>query len=764
MARQTGVLHDDEISMTRPSTFKVRSVVYFGGLLALLTTLPLRAQTANASLTLPNVDVVRTSILPGLGTPLQDVPANVQLFGGEDLTRQRSGNVADFLERNAASVSINAAQGNPFQPDLSFRGFTASPLLGLPQGLSVFQDGVRVNEPFGDVVNWDLIPQSAIASIQLLPGSQPGFGLNTLGGALSVQTKSGLSHPGGSMEAQSGSFGRRLLEFEHGGSSGDWNYFLTANRFQDDGWAEHNPSLVQQFFGKLGYTAERTSVDVTLTMADNALEGTQTIPQSFTSNFHQAYTFPDQNKNQLGFLGIKVNQLIDKHFFLDGNVYFRKYHNQNTSSNVNGNYDGVADLVQATNDQSVIDQSSYGAGLQLTYLGEIAGKTQQLVVGVSADLGTARFTQQSQDAAFTANRDTVGIGAYSLDTDADAGNRYYGLFVNDTVMLDPRWTLTLSGSYNLANVNIRDRTGAAPDMNGDHDFARFNPAIGVNFNPTSRFTAYASYNQGMRAPTPIELTCANPQAPCKLPNNFLSDPSLKMVVAKTLEVGMRGKERSSFNWSAALYRTQLQDDIQFISSLGAGSNTGYFQNVGAGLRRGLELGVSDKWGPVSVRLRYAYLDASYQSNFTMNSPSNSSADAAGNIQVRTGDVVPGIPRQTIKLRLDSDMGTDGAVGVGVNSSASQIARGNENNQSVNGQVPGFTVVNLDARWRVAKDIEAFATVSNLFDRRYATFGALGSNVFTGPNNSFDGQNPRTEEFFGFGAPRGIWIGLRYKWS
>src|SRR5204863_9672467 len=142
------------------------------------------------------------------------------VFGSKELGKQRPGGLAEFLQNNPTSVTGNAAQGNPYQPDISFRGFTASPLVGVPQGLSVFQDGVRMNEPFGDVVNWDLLPQSAIASIQLLPGSNPLFGLNTLGGALAIYTKSGSAYPGTSVELSGGSFGRRTLQLEHGGTDG----------------------------------------------------------------------------------------------------------------------------------------------------------------------------------------------------------------------------------------------------------------------------------------------------------------------------------------------------------------------------------------------------------------------------------------------------------------------------------------------------------------------------------------------------------------
>jgi iron complex outermembrane recepter protein len=741
-----------------------RLATFIGSMAALLLAPAVLAQALQEPLQLPTVEVIDTSILPGLGTPLQDVPANVQIHGSRDMDAQRPTNLTDYLETNVTSVSVNSAQGNPYQPDISFRGFTASPLLGLPQGLSVFQDGVRINEPFGDVVNWDLIPQSAISSLQLIPGSNPGFGLNTLGGALSIHTKSGLTNPGGSVQTYGGSFGRQATEFEQGGQSGNWNYFLTGNSSRDSGWAEHNPSQVQQFFGKVGYVWGQSSLDVSLTLADNRLEGTQTLPQSFANNIRQAYTFPDVNRNKLNALNVKASHVLSDSLFLDANVYYRQYRNQNTSSNVNGNYDGTTNLVQATNDRATIEQDSYGLGLQLTQLGEIAGKKHQLQVGASADLGIARYTQESQDASFTASRDTVGTGAFALNTNANTDNRYYGLFFHDTLTLDERWALTVAGRHNLASIRIADQSGAAPDLNGEHFFSRFNPAVGINFNPTSTFTAYATYNEGMRAPTAIELTCANPAAPCKLPNSFLSDPPLQMVVAKTVELGMRGKPERKFSWSAAFYRTELGDDIQFISSLGAGSNTGYFQNVGNTLRQGLELAASQQWGATRLHVGYGYIDATYQSSFIASSPSNSSADANGNITVQPGNQIPGIPRHTLKLRVSHDMEPSWTLGMNININGPVYARGDENNQDTNGQIPGYTIVNLDTRYKYSSQVEFFARINNLFDRSYANFGTLGRNVFTGPNNTFDGFNPVNEQFLGYGAPRGAWMGLRYSWT
>src|SRR4030095_11380579 len=157
---------------------------------------------------LPAVEVIGTTPLPGLGVPLRDVPANVQVFGNRAIATQRPQSLTQFLDRNATGTNSASGQGNAFQQSLNFRGFAASPLIGTPQGVSVFQDGVRVNEAFGDVVNWDLLPPLAISSIQLIPGSVPAFGLNTLGGALAVYTKSGAQYPGANVEVSGGSFRR----------------------------------------------------------------------------------------------------------------------------------------------------------------------------------------------------------------------------------------------------------------------------------------------------------------------------------------------------------------------------------------------------------------------------------------------------------------------------------------------------------------------------------------------------------------------------
>ena len=720
---------------------------------------------------LPPVEVIGTTVLPGFGTPLNQIPANVQTLKARDASSQRALNISSALDQGAGSVSVNDTAGNPFQLDLNFRGFTASPALGTPQGLSVFVDGVRVNEVFGDTVNWDLIPSAAIASITLIPGSNPVFGLNTLGGAINVTTKSGRSDPGTSIQAVGGSFGRRALEFETGGRAQQFDYFVTGNWFRDQGWGEHNPSRIRQLFGKTGYHDERNDIELSATLADNFIEGNQSLPLSMIDDFRQSYSWPDHQTNRMLFLNLKAGRHLSDTLLLEGNVYYRKLKTDVLNSNVNGDFDtgqppgpGNQPTGNAINQ---IDQYRPGGSLQLTSLAEWAGHKNQLTLGASYDHGRTEFTQLDQEAG--ASRDTSSNEPLSLATSLHALASSTGLYASDTFGIDERTFLTVSGRYNRATVKLEDRLGTA--LNGEHSFKRLNPAVGITFNPDRTLTTYASYNEGMRVPTPVELTCADPNAPCSLPNAFLSDPPLAPVISKTLELGARGRIATDFDWSAAVFRTELHDDLQFISSSGGSTSAGYFKNVGQTRRQGLELGLGGKIERFTFSTHYSYIAATFQSPLVLNSPSNSSAGELSctgctEIQIEPGNRLPGIPRHLLKVRAEFALTDSASLGMNLVAQSNQFARGDENNQDVNGAVPGYAVVNLDARWRFARGWELFANVSNLFDRRYSTFGTLGQNVFTAPGNSFDasGASWRNEQFRSIGMPRGAWIGLAYRFD
>ncbi|MEO8487594.1 MAG: TonB-dependent receptor [Betaproteobacteria bacterium] len=716
-----------------------------------------------SEVTLPRVEVLAPAPLPGLGIPLLEFPGNAQTFGRRDLDRQREDDVARFLWRNATGAALENAQGNPFQQDLLFRGFLSSPVLGSPQGISVFQDGVRVNEPFGDVVNWDFVPMIAIAGMQILPGSNPVFGLNSLGGAITLQTKRGDRYPGTAIELTVGSFGRRQLSVEAGGSSGALDAYFAANLTSDDGWADHNPSRVRQFFGQLGWRGESTDLAVSFTGADNRLEGSQTIPVDWLDRPKGAYTWPDENRNALAFVNATLVHRFDVRTAFSASLYGRRATMRNTSSNVNDDFED-GDDPQAFIDRSAVGQHGFGGAIQLALERHVAGMLHRVALGASLDAGRVDFTQDAQPATFTPERGAEPLGEFEPETDARTRHRYVGVYLTDTIELATAWALTVAGRYNHARVAIADRSGTDPALDGTHRFARFNPALGVTWNPSPALSAWAGYNEGMRAPTAIELTCADPDAPCKLPNNFLADPPLSKVVSRSLEAGARGRVGAASSWSAAVFATELDDDIHFVASTGAAINAGYFRNVGTTRRVGLELAGSTAFGAMSLAARYGYVQATYRTAFTSSSPANTSADADGRIQVLPGDRIPGVPTSVAKLIAEYAIGERSSVSLSVVGVSSRYARGDENNQDARGRIPGYAVAAFDMSVGLAPRLTLLGHVANLFNRRYATVGVLGGNFFTGPDRTFgpsQGYAPVAAQFRGPAAPIGGWIGLRY---
>ncbi|HSI43552.1 MAG TPA: TonB-dependent receptor [Methylotenera sp.] len=727
------------------------------------------------------IEVISTTPLQGVGLPLEQIPANVQSAKGEAIEQQGSLSIADFMSQNLIGVNVNETQNNPYQPDVNFRGFTASPLLGTPQGLSVFVDGVRVNEPFGDVVNWDLIPVNSLAGMSLIPGSNPVFGLNTLGGALSLQTKSGRTNPGGAIEAYTGSWGRKAGSAEFGGVSkdGSIDYFISGNVFSEDGWRDASPSDVNQVFGKVGWQDEKNEISLSITGADNKLIGNGLLPQDFIENLgrESIFTKPDITKNDLIFLNLTGSHWFNDNTQFSGNIYLRDAHTSTYNGDLNDDYDdGIAldnDPTSPTfNPNGAINTTKStrkGAGFtgQVTFNQDLFGRKNQFIVGGGYDYGHTEFSQKSQLAALTASRGVTGLGVFNDDSEVNLRgiNRTWSAFATDTHSLNEMWSLTLSGRYNTTTVDNSDfliPTGI-DSLSGRHTFNRFNPAVGLSFTPNKDLTAYVSYNEGSRAPTAIELGCANPNNTCKLPNAFAGDPPLDQVVAKTIETGLRGNLSNSLSWSAAVFRTENHNDILFVAS-DAVSGEGYFNNFGKTRRQGLELGVNGKAERFTWGVGYSYVDATYQSSESIVSANNSTADVNGVIQIKPGDRIPGIPKHQLKLRGNFAVTPAWSVGANVVAFSDQYSRGNENNdhEGDGAKVKGYAVVNMDTRYRFGKGWQVFGRLNNVFDRDYNTSGLLGETLFNA-NGTFSGTESE-QAFYAPGAPRAGWIGVRYEFG
>ena len=262
--------------------------------------------------------------LPGLGLTKEEIPGNVQSISAKEIRESHSLSLTDLMNKKLQSVNVNDYQGNPFQMDVTYRGFTAGPQIGTPQGLSVFLDGIRVNEPFGDVVNWDMIPMNAIAGVDVFPGSNPIFGLNTLGGAFTLKTKDGFNNDGVDAEVLTGSFGRKQLQVEGGINNGEFALFGAGNFFLEDGWRDNSPSKVNQFFGKASYRGEKLDLNLSTLLVGNNLVGNGLSPsEEYARDRTSVFTGPDETKNRLAQFQLSGAFQVDDNFSITGQAYRR---------------------------------------------------------------------------------------------------------------------------------------------------------------------------------------------------------------------------------------------------------------------------------------------------------------------------------------------------------------------------------------------------------------------------------------------------------
>lgn len=720
------------------------------------------------------VEVVGQTPL-GAGIDADKIAANVQQASAEQLAEQGALDLADFMRRNLASVFVNEAQTNPLQPDLQYRGFVGSPLLGLPQGIAVYQDGVRINEPFGDTVNWALIPDSAIDTVYLMPGSNPLFGLNALGGAIAIETKSGFSAPGTRAEFEGGSFGRMGLTFETGGSTGDrFAYYLAGSHLEEDGWRDFSPTEARRLFGTLGWHAESTSVDLRMTLAETDLIGNGAAPIELLEIDRAAiFTRPDQTVNELRLVNLTVGHEVSSSLTLTGNSYVRR----SDISSYNGD---DSDLEECEDDPGFIceeeelvldpdnepipaqdevegatvnrtrtEQDGRGFGLQASWTGAFGGSENLFVLGLAYDQSDIGFDSSTELGALDATRLAVPSGFFVGEsfTRLLAETSNLGVYVSNTLSLSERVVLTLSGRYNQTEVQLRDQLATALD--GDHDFDRFNPAVGITVAVTDGLRLYAGYNESNRTPSPVELTCADEDDPCRLPNAFLADPPLEQVVAVTLELGVSGRWANGA-WHAGLFRTASEDDILFISA-GALTNEGYFSNVGRTHRDGIELSVDGGTEDLSWFANYTHLVATFRESLALPS-SNNPAAVDGEVFVSPGDRLPLIPSHLLKAGFRLTVNSRLTLGGEILTGSDFHLRGDEGNDIT--EIGGYAVLNARAEYLVGENVRLFANVDNILDEEYETFGLFGE------ADEVLGEAFEDSRFLSPAAPRAAWLGVR----
>ena len=802
------------------------------------------------------LDVVSETPLAGTDLQIGQIAAPIQTATAETIKNSGALDLSDFMNRQFNGVYLNEMQGNPFQPDLNYRGYTASPLLGTPQGLSVYVDGVRQNQPFGDVVSWDLIPKDAISEVALIPGSDPLFGLNTLGGAVSVTTKNGLTAPGLAGHVLYGSSGRKEAQGEWGGGKPTgFNWFLSGLGFHESGWRVDSPSDVRQGFARLGWRTLRTDLSLTASFADNTLIGNGLQDyRLLDNNYSSVYSIPDSTANRSWSVNFIARHSFGENLTFTGNAWYRNIHTEVIDANYNDNAQGnliyqptpeqqqvlagagytgfptsgaditntpfpswpcIAEALQAGSPDSACDgvniysreaQSEHGFSGQVAWIANPSVGRNLFAAGAMIDRNRIAYTQNTQYAYVNPDYTLTSVPAWqdgsTVDADGDPVDTRVALkgsapnwsvYFADTLTMWKKVNLTVSGRYNHDTVNNADQLNpiaGSGSLTGNDTFQRFNPAVGITWSPAPNVNVYARFAQGSRAPTSIELGCADPSAPCSLPNSLSSDPPLQQVVTDTWEVGVRGRLETRWSrnvsWSAGAFRDENHNDILFIAAPQTG--TGYFQNFARTLREGFDADLNGRVGPVTWGLGWTFLSATYQSVETLDGPANNTNDVAlqgypgldGVITVHPGNRIPLIPKHTGKAYLNWQATRRLNIGVNEVILSSSYARGNDNNAYTAdgiyylgpGVSPGYAITNLRVHYDLTRHFQLAFQVDNLFNHEYYTAawlsntqltaqGAVQSLPFepysTGPHA---GSAPaQSATFFAPGAPRRAWFEL-----
>lgn len=745
---------------------------------------------------LPTIDVFAPTPLAGSG-PSIDVnkfPAAVSVVTPTDIQRTDSLNITDALQQRVPGIITTDVTGNPFQPDIQFRGFTASPLAGTPQGLAVYQNGMRINEAFGDTVNWDFIPTTAIKYIDVI-SNNPAFGLNALGGALNIQMNDGFNYQGAEVNVMGGSYGRFQGSAQWGKQVDNYAIYGTVEGAREDGYRDFSGSVIRRFYGDVGYKTDSSEFHVNMGAAHNWFGSTAAVPvELLAQRWAAVYTTPQAMENRVGYLNFTGKADVSPTWTVEGSARVRVFDQRTQDGNPTATQPCVDPALLCFNSDTVpafglngvqlpnafptgatlgeIDRTntrstSTGATLQATNTDQVFGLNNRFVVGASLDYGVSHFNASAELGTIGPNfvvsgsnvflgpsGDPAGIGPVSLRTT----NLYTGLYALDTLDLTDRFSVTAGGRFNTANIKLEDQIGTA--LNGDNSFTRFNPLAGATYKINSDISVYGGYSEANRAPTPLELGCADPARPCIIGAFLISDPPLQQVVSHTVEAGFKGNHDfgtgyGTLNWKLGVFRTDNKDDILAIPSPEL-QGFGYFQNVGATRREGIEASANIKSGPLQLFASYAYVDARFRDPITLGSNSPS-ADADGNIFVIPGNHIPGIPKHRIKASIDYAVTDAFKLGWDMLYVSNSFFIGDDSNQQPT--LPGYAVFNLRGSYQIDKTFQIYARIDNILDNRYSTVGTFfeRDNVPNFANGGAEFTDPRTVTP---ARPRAFYAGLR----
>jgi iron complex outermembrane receptor protein len=676
------------------------------------------------------------------------VPSAVTNVTDTDIEHEGTGSIQETLLQKVPGVFVSDAAGQPLRAEVSYRGFDASPVNGRSQGIAVYQNGVRINEAFGDSVQWDVLPSNAISSLSVV-SNNPSFGLNAIGGAISIQMKDGFTYQGGELDIMAGSYGRKQVGIQAGQAFGNAAVYVASEWFEDDSFRDFSASEVRRFYGDLGLKGTFAEVHFNMTAADNHFGDSAAAPvELLDRSWSNTFTTPQTTDLEVYMPSISASLKATNTLTVSGVGYYRKYKNRRIDGNVTElsqvgcggdlclDGDEVLDLdgndipstIVALNqlgtlDRLATDSESWGGGVEAVEKAKLFNMPNLFVAGVSYDHGTSNYRTGSEIAEIQPKYVAVGTGTFVGGVDHNPGepdelaprdltsdNTYVGVYFSNALDVTKELTLTVGGRYNHATIELQDNTNKFPGLNATNKYDRFNPMAGANYKILPGLSVYGGYSESNRAPTPAELGCAEPDNPCLIESFLTDDPPLEQVVGRTAELGLRGQglwNGGFYTWGAGLFRTLASDDILPVTD----NNRIFFVNAGDTLRQGLELSATYQTRYWNAYASYAFLDATLD---TCDDPSGECAF------LEAGDRLPGIPRHLFKVGAEYSITSKWKFGTDVIVSGERPYFPNEAGEG--DYLDGYARVDLNTSYDVTENIQVYGLVKNLFNSKYGLYG------------------------------------------
>jgi len=708
------------------------------------------------------------------------VPAATYTITGKELENTRAFDLTGNLLRQAPGVTVNDVAGGPFLPEVDFRGFVASPIAGTPQGLAVYQNGVRINEAWGDNVYWDMIPSVAIDRFTLVTGN-PLFGLNAIGGAVTVDMKNGFTWQGFELDGRFGSRGRRQGTMQHGLISGPFATYMAMEALGDKGYRQFSGANIKRFYGDVGYRGESGEIHANVTLANNKFGVSGPAPVDLVNlDESSVFTTPQTIKNTLSMFDINGVFQATPTWKLFGDIHYRAF----DQARVDGNTTefeceegeefcetdiGDTNIPNFFNGQvalGAVDRTwtrsrTVGGTVQVTNDDLYFGFHNKITFGVSYDHGWTAFSANEELGIIQPNLVVAGFG-YIVEEQATgissvsvrAANDYLGVYALDSLDLTEALTVTAGARFNRAGIALYDMIGTT--LNGNGVFTRINPVAGLTYKILPNVAAYASYSEGNRAPTPLELGCADPNRPCLIDNFLVADPPLKQVESQTVEAGLRGNLHmpavlpayadslpGNLNWNLGFFRTYSFNDILSVPSTINGR--GYFTNAGTTLRQGFETSLRYTDERLNAFFSYTLTDATFRSTIVLGAPDNPLTQVfgtGGSILITPGANLTSVPRHRMKGGFDFAVNPLWKIGADVQYTSGPWIRGDEINFA--GTLPSYGILNLRTSYQLGPNIQLYGLLENVTNTRARSFGTF-----------FDTNDIR---FLAFNNPRMVSIG------